>query len=163
MPARYVVNTVTLCGSTRFIAVFDEARRELAARGFSVFTVSGRLDKAKGEDKLPVKELLDLVYFNQILRSDAVLVVAAGKAPGLGEELPDGMLPLNYFGFSTSREIVWADMQGKPLVDMARFYDCRGVNWTWLCQDLRSGVHDAGLLARAREVLRLDGDAGRPS
>ena len=52
----------------------------------------------RSEDESGLKELLDLVHLNQILRADAVLVVGDG-----------------YIGHSTAREILWASMQGKPV------------------------------------------------
>src|SRR5580700_11149100 len=94
------INTVCLCGSTKFLDAFAEANVELTRRGLSVLTISMALPKESGEVKAeekPLKELLDLVHFNKILRSDAVVVVGDG-----------------YIGFSTAREILWADMQGKP-------------------------------------------------
>lgn len=94
-------NTVCLCGSTRFIQDFDTANVELTKRGFSVITISMCLTKTdQGVEEDPeLKEFLDLIHLNKILRSDAVFVVGDG-----------------YVGASTKREIKWAQMQGKPIV-----------------------------------------------
>lgn len=93
-----MINTVTLCGSTRFAADFAECNRELTKRGISVITISFAAEKDVDgvEKEQGVKELLDLVHLNKILRSDAIVIVGDG-----------------YIGFNTAREILWADMQGK--------------------------------------------------
>ncbi len=95
-----MINTVCLCGSTRFIEGFHHVNRELTKRGYSVISISfaAEKDAAGNEKEQHVKELLDLVHFNKILRSDAVVIVGDG-----------------YIGFSTAREILWAQMQGKPI------------------------------------------------
>lgn len=96
-----MINTVTLCGSTRFAADFAECNRELTKRGLSIITISFAAEKDTDgiEKEQSVKELLDLVHFNKILRSDAIVIVGDG-----------------YIGFSTAREILWANMQGKLII-----------------------------------------------
>lgn len=118
-----MINTICLCGSTRFKDDFEEANRELTRRGFSVITISFALEKdEQGNEKEPaVKELADLVHLNKILRSDAVLVVGDG-----------------YIGYSTCREMLWASMQGKPVVEQAQFTEEEDeTDWRALSQYLR--------------------------
>lgn len=114
-------NLVCLCGSTRFLGEFGTANVELTKRGLSVITISMCLEKnAAGENARPedngLKELLDLVHLNKIMRSDIVLVVGDG-----------------YIGRSTAREILWAEMQGKNIL-MAEDYrnenSSHGEDWT---------------------------------
>lgn len=116
------INTICLCGSTRFRAKFDEANRELTKRGLSVISISFALEKdAAGNEKEPaVKELLDLVHFNKILRADAVVIVSDASS---------------YIGFSTSREILWAEMQGKVIIGMP------GHDWRMVAD----GLHNWGV------------------
>src|SRR5258705_249348 len=93
--------TVCLCGSTRFIEQFNKANIELSKRGLSVITISMCLPKNEQgtETEAALKELLDLVHLNKIMRADAVYVVGEG-----------------YIGRSTAREILWAEMQSKPVI-----------------------------------------------
>ncbi len=114
-------NTVCLCGSTKFLDNFEQANKELSKRGLSVITISMCLPKNEmgSEEEGALKELLDLVHLNKIMRADAVFVVGDG-----------------YFGRSTAREILWAHMQGKPIV---RQSDCRG-NWDFAANNIRHGV-----------------------
>ena len=129
------VNTVCLCGSTRFAHLFQEANVELSKRGFSVITISMAAEKDEsGNEKEPaLKEVLDLVHLNKILRSDAVFVVGDG-----------------YVGFSTAREIIWADMQGKPVI----WQSYVGRDYDDLVRRLRQGFHSPGVFDKARAVLR---------
>lgn len=97
---------ITLCGSTRFEPLFHEWSAKLALAGHTVYSLSmfGREAKDTGKDDKPViseqdKITLDLVHLDKILNSDAVVVIN----------------PEDYVGFSTSREIVWARMQGKSV------------------------------------------------
>lgn len=94
-----LINTICLCGSTRFMDQFHEANVELTKRGFSVITISMAMPKEGDADK-GLKEILDLVHFNKILRADAIFVVHDDSG---------------YVGFSTAREILWASMQGKSI------------------------------------------------
>ncbi len=97
---------ITLCGSTRFELLFHEWNHKLAIAGHTVYSLSlfGREAKDAGkEDKKLVSEAekitLDLVHFDKILNSDAIVVIDQDE----------------YVGFSTSREIQWARMQGKAV------------------------------------------------
>jgi hypothetical protein len=95
---------ITLCGSTRFESLFHDWNHKLACAGHTVYSLSlfGREAKDAGKDDKKIvtedeKITLDLVHFDKILNSDAIVVINQ-----------DG-----YIGFSTAREIRWARMQGK--------------------------------------------------
>lgn len=95
---------ITLCGSTRFKAQFDEWNHKLAIAGHTVYSLSlfGREASDTGKGDAPVvteeqKITLDLVHLDKIINSDAIVVIDV-----------DG-----YTGFSTKREIQWARMQNK--------------------------------------------------
>lgn len=97
---------ITLCGSTRFEPLFQDWNHRLACAGHTVYSLSlfGREAKDAGKDDKKIvsedeKITLDLVHLDKIMNSDAILVLN-----------PDG-----YVGFSTSREIRWARMQGKRI------------------------------------------------
>jgi hypothetical protein len=97
---------ITLCGSTRFEPLFHKWSSDLALAGHTVYSLSmfGREASDSGKDGKPVvserdKIILDLVHLDKILNSDAIVVINQ-----------DG-----YVGFSTSREIIWARMQGKTV------------------------------------------------
>lgn len=97
---------ITLCGSTRFEALFHAWNHKLACSGHTVYSLSlfGREEKDVGKDgnKTITEEekiVLDLIHLDKILNSDAIVVINQ-----------DG-----YVGFSTSREIKWARIQGKKV------------------------------------------------
>lgn len=123
-------NTVCLCGSLRFQDEFQAANEELTKRGLSVITIS--VLKSKTSDTSP-RDLTDLVHLNKILRSDAVFVVGSG-----------------YIGRSTAREILWAEMQGRPVIVQR---NCHG--WDDAARRIRSGLADTFIHQRARETLGL--------
>lgn len=128
------MNTVVcLCGSTRFAAQFNEANRELSKRGLSVISISMCLPKTEqGSESDPaLKELLDLVHLNKIMRSDAVFVVGDG-----------------YIGRSTAREILWAEMQGKPVIQQVEVH-----NWDNAAHCLKHGCFGTGVFPKARAAL----------
>jgi hypothetical protein len=128
-------NTICLCGSTRFLSQFDEANRELSKRGLSIITISMCLPKNKqgNEDEAALKELLDLVHLNKIMRADAVFVVGDG-----------------YIGRSTAREILWAEMHGKPVVQQVETH-----SWDNAAHCLRSGSFGTSVFPKARTALGL--------
>lgn len=130
-----MINTVCLCGSTRFLDDFVEANIELTRRGFSVLTISFALPKNNDltHDEEGVKELLDLVHLNKILRSDAVVIVGSG-----------------YISRSTSREILWAYMQGKPVICTHEAYD-----YDHLSRLIITGGSGAAWQNKARSVLGI--------
>lgn len=124
------------------MAQFHEANVELTRRGFSVITISMALPRetrAEISANKPLKEVLDLVHFNKILRSDAVFVV---------------MDESEYIGFSTAREIIWANMQGKPVFWMARWLK-EADQWDRHAEDLRNEFVDdpETVLGLAKEAL----------
>jgi hypothetical protein len=126
---------ICLCGSTRFLAQFDEANQELSKRGLSVVSISMCLPKNKqgNESDEALKELLDLVHLNKVMRSDAVFVVGDG-----------------YIGRSTAREILWAQMQSKPVIRQAETH-----SWDNAAHCLRHGSFGTDVFPRARTVLGL--------
>lgn len=128
-------NTVCLCGSTKFLASFDEANRELSKRGLSIITISMALPKNEqgSEYEEGLKELLDLVHLNKILRADVVFIVGDG-----------------YIGHSTAREIIWASMQGKPIMT----WEYSGGSWDRAATLLTNGVYAPNIIDRAEEVLK---------
>ena len=127
------VNTVCLCGSTKFLDAFQRANIELTKRGLSVVTISMCLPRnaQDNQEDAALKELLDLVHFNKILRADAVFVVGDG-----------------YIGRSTAREILWAEMQGKPVISER---DCP--TWDEAASRVRHGVVETYIYPKARETL----------
>lgn len=129
-------SVICLCGSTRFLAQFDEANRELSKRGLSVVSISMCLPKNKqgNENDEALKELLDLVHLNKIMRSDAIFVVGDG-----------------YIGRSTAREILWAEMHGKPVIQQAETHG----NWGMAAHCLRFGSFGTNVFPKARAALGL--------
>lgn len=129
-------NTVCLCGSTKFLGDFEEANRELSKRGLTVITLSMCLPKNEqgNEEEAALKELLDLIHFNKILRSDAVFIVGNG-----------------YIGRSTSREILWAEMQGKPII-------CHTDTHSWgnAVHCIKTGYWNPAIISKAKEKLGLE-------
>ncbi len=93
---------VTLSGSTRFEAEFIKAQRELSRAGIQFFSLAvlpqHREPGENWTDGSYDKVIADLLYFDRILRSDALVVLGDG-----------------YIGQSTAREILWAGIQGKPV------------------------------------------------
>lgn len=131
------VNTICLCGSTKYLDDFHKANIELTQRGFSVITISMALPRQPDgtHEENALKYLLDLVHLNKILRSDAILVVGPG-----------------YIGTSTAREILWAQMIGKPI-----FWQKLMPSWDDAAIVLRHPVHADGQggIDHARKVLGL--------
>src|SRR5271169_4422393 len=93
---------VTLCGSTRFEAEFITAQRELSRRGVNFFSLavlpSHRMPGESWNDGEWNKTIADLLYYDRIIHSDAIVVLGDG-----------------YIGQSTAREIIWAWIQGKGI------------------------------------------------
>jgi hypothetical protein len=130
-----MMNTVCLCGSTRFIELFDEANRELSKCGLTVISISMNLPTNEQHEQTDrfLKELLDLVHLNKILRSDAVFVLDK-----------DG-----YIGRSTAREIVWARMHDKPVIQYSRM-----TSWSNGARNIQCGSWYPQIEASAWETLR---------
>jgi len=132
------VNTICLCGSVKYLDEFKLANIELTTRGMSVITISMALDQTQQRERANVKEILDLVHFNKILRSDAVVVVGSG-----------------YIGFSTAREILWAQMQGKLLYWLHHRNLAGEFLWSSLLTDISEGEDDSvALIKKAMQVLK---------
>jgi hypothetical protein len=131
--------TVCLCGSTRFIEQFNTANIELSKRGLSVITISMCLPKNEQgtETEAALKELLDLVHLNKIMRADAVFIVDDRDV-----------------GRSTAREILWAEMQNKPVIVRKPTY-----GWDQEAHCIKHGVVDTYIYPKAREVLGLTAQA----
>lgn len=111
---------ITLCGSTRFKAQFEEWNHKLALAGHTVYSLSlfAREEKDVGKEGNPTiteaeKIILDLVHLDKILNSDAIVVIDV-----------DG-----YVGFSTNREILWARIQGKYIFWMEPNTSGTNPNW----------------------------------
>lgn len=95
---------ITLCGSTRFKTQFEEWNHKLALAGHTVYSLSlfAREATDTGKEGNPTiteeeKITLDLVHLDKILNSEAIVVIN----------------PAGYVGFSTKREIQWAQMRRK--------------------------------------------------
>ena len=94
---------ITLCGSSRFEQEFKDWAFTLSLKGHRVHGLSAyRSDLPEGGPDEAQKEILDLLHMAKIMDSDAILVI---DKPGEGVE--------NYIGFSTRRELAWAEAIGK--------------------------------------------------
>jgi hypothetical protein len=125
---------VTLIGSAKFENDFIEINKQLGLRGISVFSLSSYPRDNGGKDWYTDEEkiLLDLVHLNKIRVSEAVCVVGDG-----------------YIGFSTAREILWADMLSLPIMGQSD-----AENWDELYTQLKSGNDfNTSWLYKARTVL----------
>lgn len=131
-----MLNTVCLCGSFQFRESFDQANRELTRLGFSVISICPGLitNIQETDDEAALREIIDLVHLNKILRADAVFVVGDG-----------------YIGKSTAREILWAEMQARPVI--TEIGCCS--KWVDAAHRLRQGISSEGIYLKAREVLGL--------
>lgn len=95
-----------LIGSTRFMDLYVEANRDLTLKGHIVYTVAMMSTNSvlKPTEESPIseaeKQILDLVHLKKILESDGVVLITDGS---------------KYVGFSTKRELQWAQMNGKKL------------------------------------------------
>lgn len=94
---------VVLCGSTRFMDMFHEAGWLETLRGNIVLSVgvSKHLPPDHGGESLGqhIVEMLDELHWRKIDLADEVLVLNVG----------------GYIGYSTDREIEYADSIGKPI------------------------------------------------
>ncbi len=89
-----------LIGSTRFMPQYIEANRQLTLQGHVVYTVammSSSTAETKSDLSEADKQVLDLVHLRKIQESDAVLLITDETG---------------YIGFSTFRELQWAQMNG---------------------------------------------------
>ncbi len=93
---------VCLCGSTRFMDAFFEAGWSETLKGhivLSVGVVTTAADHAGEALGTEVVEMLDELHWRKIDLADEVLVLNVG----------------GYIGFSTRREIDYAEYTGKPI------------------------------------------------
>lgn len=145
---------ITLCGSAKFEKDYIEANKELSLRGFVVIplsTLPRDHDGNKDWYKPMEKEVLDLVHLSKIQSSDAIVVVGDG-----------------YIGHSTSREILWADMNGKTIVSQAKaigrtrternegsdeLESIYETDWDRIATLLRTGTLSTDIVAQAKKVL----------
>jgi len=99
-----------LCGSTRFIEVFNEWRKKLTLGGRIVLSVELVLPQSQREDPqhhdLKVKQELDELHLRKIDLADEVLILNVG----------------GYIGDSTRRELDYAKSKGKVI----RFLEAEG-------------------------------------
>jgi hypothetical protein len=95
-----------LIGSTRFMELYVATNRALTLRGHVVYTVAtiSTASAMKPTEESPItpeeKEILDLVHLKKIQESEAVVLITDET---------------NYFGDSTRREMLWAQMNAKPI------------------------------------------------
>jgi len=95
-----------LIGSTKFMELYVKANRDLTLRGHIVYTVATISTKSALADteSTPItteqKDVLDLVHLRKIQESDACVLVTDDTG---------------YFGYSTNRELIWAQMNKKPI------------------------------------------------
>jgi len=94
---------ICLCGSTRFVDVFNEWRKKLTLEGKIVLSIELVLPQSEREDpqhsNFEVKQALDELHLRKIDIADEVFILNKN----------------GYIGESTSREIAYAQKQGKPI------------------------------------------------
>ena len=93
---------ITLCGSLKFESLFHDWNERLTLEGYIVISVAvypSQKSNDKGWYTESEKQILDLVHLAKIDASDAIVVLNKD----------------DYIGFSTQREIDWADMRGKEI------------------------------------------------
>ncbi len=99
---------ITLCGSTKFRKEYLQWNKDLTLAGHVVLSVGSLPHSSEkrewySEDE---KTLVDLVHFNKIAISDAIVILNV-----------DG-----YIGKSTRREILYAQLLGKNIYSIANQY-----------------------------------------
>lgn len=99
---------ITLCGSTRFIEQFHNWNLWLTLQGHTVYSVaiSVKGNFSPTEDQ---KQVLDLIHLSKIEESDAILVIVDARDPN------QTSVAEPYIGFSTKREIQWAEIRNKEV------------------------------------------------
>lgn len=94
---------ICLCGSTRFMKAYNEARKRLTYEGKIVLSVEIVTTQTRDEDpqhiNLELKAMLDKLHLRKIDMSDRVLVLNV----------------TGYIGESTRAEIAYAEKIGKPI------------------------------------------------
>lgn len=95
---------ITLCGSTRFIDIFNYLNAELTLEGHLVYSVAvdGKTRDLSDEQKA----ILDAVHLNKINEADYIVVIDMNK----------------YIGESTRKEIAYAKITGKNVFYLSVHY-----------------------------------------
>ncbi|MDG4827258.1 hypothetical protein O7635_35885 [Asanoa sp. WMMD1127] len=101
--AKGEAKVITLCGSTRFEAEFEEVNQRLTLDGCVVISL-GMFSLPDTADTSALKERLGEVHFQKIRMADEVYIVDPG----------------GYLGESTRKEIAYAESLGKPV----RYLSC---------------------------------------
>lgn len=92
-----------LIGSSRFMDQYRAVNKELTLLGHVVYTIATISTSIANESDRPSDEekiMLDLVHLRKIQESDAVVLVTDETG---------------YYGDSTKRELMWAQMLGKSI------------------------------------------------
>ena len=88
---------ITLCGSARFRNEIDQVQKMLTLEGHLVFTIENLQEVEITEE---VEAMLDIAHRKKIDLSDAIYVINVN----------------GYIGKSTSKEIEYAESQGKEVL-----------------------------------------------
>lgn len=91
------IQTITLCGSSKFKEEFEELNKLLTMSGYCVFTMAFFVHYDNIILKDYQKDILDIVHKKKIDKSEAIIVVNKN----------------NYIGSSTSSEIEYAKENNK--------------------------------------------------
>lgn len=95
---------ICLCGSTRFIATWNQCRRQLTYDGYIVLAIEVVTSQTASEDPQHInqarKRQLDELHKRKIDLADVVLILKVG----------------GYIGPSTQDEIDYARRTGKPVI-----------------------------------------------
>lgn len=131
---------ICLIGSSRFKDLYGEINRRLTLDGhicYSIATVSTSDGSELPEEQ---KMILDLVHLRKIAESEACVLVTDETG---------------YFGFSTKREMIWAQILNIPIMDCRRPIQkaFQEVGWT---PDIRKTTE------RKIEALFETAQAGEP-
>lgn len=99
-----------LIGSTRFMDQYRDMNHKLTLAGHIVYSVAAISTSVGPNSELPEdqKMVLDLVHLRKIQESDAIVLVTDETC---------------YYGFSTKREILWAQMLNKGLYGPEKLSD----------------------------------------
>lgn len=107
---------ITLCGSAKFEGSFHEWNKKLTLKGHTVYGLAVYPSFMEGDKNWyneKQKITLDLVHFDKICNSDAIVVIDVDQ----------------YIGDSTRREIEWARIQGKRVFWITPDLGKTNLNW----------------------------------
>ena len=94
---------ICLCGSTRFVNIFNEYNKKLTLEGNIVLSIEIVAPQSRENDPQYVnpegKKMLDELHLRKIDLADEVLILNVG----------------GYIGKSTANEIAYAHQTGKPV------------------------------------------------